>query len=224
MRLNVTELYQRLTGLAGAGRENFGRALLIVLLVIGVLFLVIEALALVAGLALARSITGSVHALFVGTERVRRGDFTHKIDVQARRSAGRAGRVVQLDDRQHRGPAARAGGEEAARGRAADRARDPDVAAAAGAARHAGAVGDGALRAGARGRRRLLRLPAARRASGRRADRRRVGQGHVGGALHGGAEGADPVAEPHPHVAARPADHGQPDHRRSTSTPAASSP
>ena len=40
-------------------------------------------MALVAGLALARSITGSVHELFAGTERVRQGDFTHKIDVSA---------------------------------------------------------------------------------------------------------------------------------------------
>ena len=31
------------------------------------------------GLTLARSITGSVHELFAGTERVRHGDFTHKI-------------------------------------------------------------------------------------------------------------------------------------------------
>src|SRR5438552_7462788 len=38
-------------------------------------------MALIAGLALAKSITGSVHALFTGTERVRQGDFTHKIDV-----------------------------------------------------------------------------------------------------------------------------------------------
>ena len=82
---------------------------------------------------------------------------------QRQGSARRAGRVVQLDDREHRGPAASGGGEEAARGGAAHRARDPDVAAAAGAAADAGAVGDGALRPGARGRRRLLRLPPARR-------------------------------------------------------------
>jgi serine phosphatase RsbU (regulator of sigma subunit) len=52
-----------------------------VLIVIGALFLVIQAAALVTGLVLARSITGSVHELFVGTERVRQGDFTHKIAV-----------------------------------------------------------------------------------------------------------------------------------------------
>jgi serine phosphatase RsbU (regulator of sigma subunit) len=43
---------------------------------------VIEFFALITGFALAKSITGSVHALFIGTERVRQGDFTHKIAVK----------------------------------------------------------------------------------------------------------------------------------------------
>ena len=50
------------------------------------------------------------------------------------RSARRAGRVVQLDDLQHRGPAAAEGREGAARAGAAHRPQHPDVAAAAGAA------------------------------------------------------------------------------------------
>ena len=33
------------------------------------------------GLTLARSITSSIHELFMGTERVRQGDFTHRINV-----------------------------------------------------------------------------------------------------------------------------------------------
>ena len=37
--------------------------------------------ALVMGFALARTITGSVHELFAGTERVRRGDFAHRIRI-----------------------------------------------------------------------------------------------------------------------------------------------
>ena len=45
-------------------------------------------MALVAGLALARSITGSVHELFAGTERVRQGDFTHKIAISAKDQLG----------------------------------------------------------------------------------------------------------------------------------------
>ena len=55
---------------------------------IGGLFLVIESVALVMGLALAKSITGSVHALFMGTQRVRQGDFTHRIAVRTRDQLG----------------------------------------------------------------------------------------------------------------------------------------
>jgi sigma-B regulation protein RsbU (phosphoserine phosphatase) len=63
-------------------------ALLILLIVIGVLFLIIEAVALTMGLALARSITSSVHELFMGTERVRQGDFTHRIDIASKDQLG----------------------------------------------------------------------------------------------------------------------------------------
>jgi sigma-B regulation protein RsbU (phosphoserine phosphatase) len=63
-------------------------ALLLVLLVIGGMFLIIEAVALVMGLALARSITSSVHELFMGTERVRQGDFTHRINIESRDQLG----------------------------------------------------------------------------------------------------------------------------------------
>ena len=56
--------------------------------IVGVLFLIIQAVAFVMGLTLARSITGSVHELFEGTERVRRGDFTHKITIRLRDQLG----------------------------------------------------------------------------------------------------------------------------------------
>ena len=59
-----------------------------ILLLVAVLFLLIEAAALVMGLALARSITGSVHELFAGTERVREGDFSHRIEVKTRDQLG----------------------------------------------------------------------------------------------------------------------------------------
>ena len=54
---------------------------LVLLAVLGGLFLIIELAALVMGLALARSITGSIHELSIGTERVRRGDFTQRISI-----------------------------------------------------------------------------------------------------------------------------------------------
>jgi sigma-B regulation protein RsbU (phosphoserine phosphatase) len=81
MQLSVGELYDRISSAQGLVGRNFGQGLLLGIFIIGGLFLVIEFVALVAGLALARSITGSVHQLFTGTERVRQGDFTHKIAV-----------------------------------------------------------------------------------------------------------------------------------------------
>ena len=70
------------------GDFSFAGAFLIVLMVIGVTFLTIEAVALVMGFALARSITGAVHELSTGTERVRRGDFSHRIEVKTRDQLG----------------------------------------------------------------------------------------------------------------------------------------
>jgi serine phosphatase RsbU (regulator of sigma subunit) len=75
-RLSIPELYQKITAVPGEGRNN---VVLLLLQIVGVLFLVIEAFALLVGLTLAKSITGSVHELSMGTERVRRGDFSHKI-------------------------------------------------------------------------------------------------------------------------------------------------
>jgi sigma-B regulation protein RsbU (phosphoserine phosphatase) len=80
--LRIAELYNRISSQGPFG-QDFGRTLLFVLLVIGALFLIIQAAALAVGLALARSITGSVHELFTGTEKVREGDFTHRMAVRA---------------------------------------------------------------------------------------------------------------------------------------------
>ena len=63
-------------------------AALLGLMLIAVLFLIIEMVALSMGLALARSITSSVHALFTGTERVRHGDFAHRIDAYSNDQLG----------------------------------------------------------------------------------------------------------------------------------------
>ena len=59
----------------------FASAFLVILMLIGLTFLTIEAVAVVMGFALARSITGAVHELFTGTERVRDGDLAHRIRV-----------------------------------------------------------------------------------------------------------------------------------------------
>jgi serine phosphatase RsbU (regulator of sigma subunit) len=80
IEVNIAEIYDRLSSVP-VGSYNLGVIVLLVMLLVAVLFLVIEAAALVMGLALARSITGSVHELFEGTERVRAGDFSHRIEV-----------------------------------------------------------------------------------------------------------------------------------------------
>jgi sigma-B regulation protein RsbU (phosphoserine phosphatase) len=89
-QLNIQDIYARLAAAQGVvGDRPFGQALLLVLLVVvGGLFLIIEAVALVVGSALARSITGSVHELFTGTERLRQGDFSHKISIAAKDQLG----------------------------------------------------------------------------------------------------------------------------------------
>ncbi len=89
IRLSISEIYARLSaGQSLTGNASVGQVLLVILVIIGLLFLVIQAAALAAGMALARSITGSVHELFEGTERVRTGDFTHKIAITARDQLG----------------------------------------------------------------------------------------------------------------------------------------
>ncbi len=89
MQLSIGEIYRTISGSQGLiGNRSFGEGLLLVLIVIGVLFLIIEAVALATGLTLARSITGSIHELFAGTERVRHGDFTRRIAVKANDQLG----------------------------------------------------------------------------------------------------------------------------------------
>ena len=87
---SIGELWTRLTGAQSLRLRNspLGTVLLWTFGLLGVLVLIIQAVALVMGLALARSITSAIHELFTGTERVRHGDFTHRIDVASRDQLG----------------------------------------------------------------------------------------------------------------------------------------
>ena len=135
MQLSIGELYDRITSQA-AGR-NIGQGLLLVLFIIGGLFLVIESWRWwPASRSPSRSPDRST-SCSPAPSGCGRATSRTRSPCTDRRSARRAGAVVQLDDREHRGSAPAGGGEEAARGGAAHRARDPDVAAAAGAARDA---------------------------------------------------------------------------------------
>ena len=88
--VRLGSLYDRISSVQGMVNSNItlGRAFLLVLVVVAVLFLIIEFVALVMGFTLARSITSSVHELFMGTERVRQGDFTHRIHVKTQDQLG----------------------------------------------------------------------------------------------------------------------------------------
>src|SRR5688500_17771288 len=60
-----------------------GSQLLGVLVALGVMLLVVQSVALFFGAGLGRQITSAVHELFVGTERVQQGDFTHRIPIES---------------------------------------------------------------------------------------------------------------------------------------------
>jgi phosphoserine phosphatase RsbU/P len=83
-------LYEKLAAAQSAqvGGMSPGQAILFILIIVAVLFLIIQFVALVMGLALARSITSSIHELFMGTERVRHGDFTHRINIMSNDQLG----------------------------------------------------------------------------------------------------------------------------------------
>jgi sigma-B regulation protein RsbU (phosphoserine phosphatase) len=85
LEMNLGDVYEHVLG---RSLSFFGNFFLYVLAILGVLFLIIEVVALLMGLILARSITGSVHQLFAGTARVREGDFGHKIRIRTRDQMG----------------------------------------------------------------------------------------------------------------------------------------
>jgi sigma-B regulation protein RsbU (phosphoserine phosphatase) len=49
---------------------------------VGVFFFVVEMVSVVIGVRLTRTITAAVHGLYLGTERIRVGDFSHRIEVR----------------------------------------------------------------------------------------------------------------------------------------------
>ena len=51
--------------------------------VVGITFLVLELLALLAALWMTRAVTGTVHKLYSAVEYIKRGDFSHRVDVRS---------------------------------------------------------------------------------------------------------------------------------------------
>jgi serine phosphatase RsbU (regulator of sigma subunit) len=75
-----TELVRRLS----PGTADVARLVVRALAVVAAVFLVMYFVALLVGLLLARSITKSIHALYRGTDQLRRGDFATVIPVYGR--------------------------------------------------------------------------------------------------------------------------------------------
>jgi phosphoserine phosphatase RsbU/P len=86
LRLNLAEIYNRLSDISA--NPVYSRILLVFLAFIGVLFLIIQFVALMIGFVLARQITGAVHDLFTGTAHLKNRDFTYQIPVRARDQLG----------------------------------------------------------------------------------------------------------------------------------------
>jgi sigma-B regulation protein RsbU (phosphoserine phosphatase) len=56
----------------------------ILLLSVSILFLIVELISLIVGIAMTRTITSAVHRLYEATLRVREGDFGHRIEVKGK--------------------------------------------------------------------------------------------------------------------------------------------
>ncbi len=57
---------------------------LILFYVVSIAFLIVAIAGFAIGISMSRSITGAVHSLYEGTQRVMRGDFSHLIQVSGR--------------------------------------------------------------------------------------------------------------------------------------------
>jgi sigma-B regulation protein RsbU (phosphoserine phosphatase) len=89
IRVAPGELYQRLSSAQGSVLgQNMAAISAAVFGFVALLFLIVEGAALAMGWALARSITGSIHAIFTGTERLRLGDLGHRIPIRSRDQLG----------------------------------------------------------------------------------------------------------------------------------------
>lgn len=83
----VMAVYSRVFALNGQLFRTLGRHSSVpvdVFIAVCIVFLIIEIVALAFGIGLTRSITSTVNKLQIATERVKRGDFSHRIDLPAR--------------------------------------------------------------------------------------------------------------------------------------------
>ncbi len=79
-----TRLSSILAAILSQGGDEQQGVLLIAFYVVAGAFLIVGVTGLVIGISMSRSITGAVHSLYAGTERVMNGDFSHLIPVSGR--------------------------------------------------------------------------------------------------------------------------------------------
>jgi sigma-B regulation protein RsbU (phosphoserine phosphatase) len=77
----LATIFPRKELISGSG-ETAASIVSTVFWVVVVFFVVVEMVSVVIGTRLTRSITAAVHALYLGTERIRVGDFSHRIGVR----------------------------------------------------------------------------------------------------------------------------------------------
>ncbi|HEX5481018.1 MAG TPA: SpoIIE family protein phosphatase [Terriglobia bacterium] len=83
----VMAVYSRVYALNGQLFRTLGRHSSVpvdIFIAVCIVFLIIEIVALAFGIGLTRSITSTVNKLQIATERVKKGDFSHRIDLPAR--------------------------------------------------------------------------------------------------------------------------------------------
>lgn len=73
------------------GDMAYGQVIWGAFLVTVTLFLIVELVSLVIGVSISRTITSAVHELYVGTRRVKEGDFAHRIPVRGADQLGELG-------------------------------------------------------------------------------------------------------------------------------------
>ena len=60
------------------------QAIVMALIVLSIVFLIVELIAAMIGISMTRTITGAVHRLYEGTQKVMEGNFSHRIEVQGK--------------------------------------------------------------------------------------------------------------------------------------------
>jgi len=79
--LIVTTRPSAVLGTVFGQRFEWGERIFGAFVAVGILFMIVEAVSLVTGIQLTRTITAAVHQLYIGTQRVKEGDFSHRISV-----------------------------------------------------------------------------------------------------------------------------------------------